>query len=137
MLDQCLVIIVFGNTCKKELQRVQRSPHFAARVITHKQKYDSISPTISELGSLTMDKRRFVHRVNQICKCLQGNAPQYLTETLTINSNFRQYGTCHSNELHLPLAKTNSMKRAFQYMGSADFHSLPTLAQRTTNRKRF
>ena len=84
-----------------------------------------------------MDKRRSVHRVNQIHKCLHGNAPQYLTETLIINSNVHQYSTRQSNELHLPLAKTNSMKRTFQYMGSADFTSLPTLAQRTTNRKSF
>ena len=134
-LDYC--DIVYGNACKKELQRVQRSQNFAARVVTKKRKYDSISSTISELGWLTMDKRRFVHRVNQIHKCLQGNAPQYLTETLTINSNIHQYCTRQSNELHLPLAKTNSMKRTFQYMGSADFNSLPTLAQRTTNSKSF
>ena len=54
---------------------------------------------------------------------------------LIINCNVHQYCTRQSNELHLPLAKTNSMKRTFQYMGSADFNSLPTLAQRTTNRK--
>ena len=84
-----------------------------------------------------MDKRRFVHRVSQIHKCLQGNAPQCLTETLTINSNVHQCCTRQSNELHLPIAKTNSMKRTCQYIGSADFNSLPTLAQRTNNRKRF
>ena len=67
--------IVYGNACKKELQRVQRSQNFAARVVTKKGEYDSISSTISELGWLAMDKRRFVHRVNQIHKCFQGNAP--------------------------------------------------------------
>ena len=75
-LDYC--DIVYGNAGKKELQRAQRSQNFAARVITKKRKYDSISSTICELGWLTMDKRRFVHRVNQIHKYLQGNAPQYL-----------------------------------------------------------
>ena len=84
-----------------------------------------------------MDKRRFVHRLNQIHKYLQGNAPQYLTETLTINNNVHQYCTRQSKELHLPLAKTNNIKRAFQYMGSANFNSLPTPAQRITNRKSF
>ena len=112
--------IVYGNACKKELQRVQRSQNFAARVITKKRKYGSISSTIRELGWLTMDNRRFVHRLNQIHKYLQGNAPQYLTETLTINDHVHLYCTRQSNELHLPLTKTNSMKRTFQYMGSAD-----------------
>lgn len=134
-LDYCDV--VYGNACKKELQRVQRSQNFAARVVTKKQKYDSISSTISELGWQTMDKRRFVHRVNQIHKCLQGNAPQYLTETLTINSNVHQYCTRQSNELHLPSVKNNSMKRTFQYMGSADFNSLPTCTKTITNSNRF
>ena len=68
-LDYC--DIVYGNACKKELQRVQRSQNFAARVITKKRKYDSIPSTIREPSWLTMDKRRFVHRVNQIHKCLQ------------------------------------------------------------------
>ena len=54
-LDYC--DIVYGNDCKKELQRVQRSQNFAARFFTEKRKYDSISLTISELGWLTMDKR--------------------------------------------------------------------------------
>ena len=74
-LDYCH--IVYGNACKKELQRVQRSQNFAARVATKKQKYDSISSIISELGWLTMDNLRLVHRVNHIHKSLQGNAPQY------------------------------------------------------------
>ena len=117
--------------------RTHSSQNFAARFVTKKRKYDGISSTIGELGWLTMGKRRFVHRVNQIHKCLQRNAPQYLTETLTINNNVHQYRTHQSNELHFPLAKTNSMKRTFQYMGSADYNSLPALAQRTTNRKSF
>ena len=54
-LDYC--DIIYENVCKKKLPRVQRSQDFAAREITHKQKYDSISPTIGELGWLTMDKR--------------------------------------------------------------------------------
>ena len=33
-LDYCDV--VYGNACKKELQRVQRSQNFAARVVTKK-----------------------------------------------------------------------------------------------------
>ena len=52
-----------------------------------------------------------------------------MATSLTVRNNVHQYCTPHSNELHLPLAKTNSMKRTFQYMGSDDFHSLPTLAQ--------
>ena len=44
-LDHC--DIVYGNACKKELQRVQRSHNFAARVVKKKRKYDSISPIIS------------------------------------------------------------------------------------------
>ena len=71
-LDYC--DIFYGNACKKELQRVQRSQNFAARVVKKRRKYDSISSTISELGWLTMDKRRFVNRVSQIHKCLQENA---------------------------------------------------------------
>ena len=35
-LDYC--DIVYGNACKKELQRVQRSQNFAARVVTKKRK---------------------------------------------------------------------------------------------------
>ena len=134
-LDYC--DIVYGNACKKELQRVQRSQNCAARVVTKTRKYDSISLTISELGWLTMEKRRFVHRVNQIHTCLQGNASQYLTDTLTLTSNVHHYCAHQLNQLHVPSAKTNSMKRTFEYMGSADFNSLPALAQRTTNRNRF
>ena len=92
-LDYC--DLVYGNVCKKELEKVQRSQNFTARVVTKKQKNDSISSTISDLGWLTMDKRQFVHRVNQIRKCLQGN-------------------TMQSNALHLPSARTHSMKKTFQ-----------------------
>ena len=92
---------------------VRTKESFAARVITKKRKFDSISSTIGELGWRTMDKKPFAHRVNQIHKYLQGNTPQYLTETLTISNNVHQNRTRQSNELHSPLAKTNSMKRAF------------------------
>ena len=134
-LDYC--DLVYGNACKKELHRVQRSQNFTARVFSKKHKYDSVSSTLSELGWLTMDKRRFVRRLNQIHKCLQRNAPQYLREALTISNKVRQYCTCQTNGLHLLSAKTNRTKRTFQYMVCAYFHSLPTLAQRTTNRNRF
>ena len=72
----------------------------------------------------TLTINSYVHQY-----CTRQYAPQYLTETLTINSNVHQYCTRQSNELHLPLAKTNSMKKTFQYMAYADFNSLPTLAQ--------
>ena len=64
------------------------------------------------------------------------NANAGFESTKTYN-NVHQYCTHQSKELYLPLAKTNNIKRTFQYMGSADFHSLPTSAQRITNRKAF
>ena len=72
---------------KDSLNRLQRVLNTAARLVTLTRKYDSITPVLRELHWLPIQFRIRYKVLLQVFKSLNGMAPQYLSEKLTLKKN--------------------------------------------------
>ena len=71
------------GSSQKEINRLQRLQNKAAKLIFMAKKYDHASPLIHQLHWLPVQKRIEFKTLTLIFKCLNGNAPQYLSELIT------------------------------------------------------
>ena len=69
------------------LQRVQNS---AARPVTHKRKFEHVTPILRSLHWLPIRARIQFKVLILVFKCLHGNAPAYLSELI------KQYHPCRN-----------------------------------------
>ena len=88
----------------KRLQKIQNS---AARVICGVAKFDHISDTRHELHWLPITQRIDFKIALVTFKCIHGNAPKYLKELLTIQSNVRTNLRSDKSGLLLHVPKSN------------------------------
>ena len=106
------------------LQRIQNN---AARLILKKKKTDHISPLLTQLHWLPVQKR-ILYKLDTICyKCLNNAAPDYLTSLL---SSYKPSRTLRSASdpltLKTPRTKLNSFgPRAFSVSGPLSWNNLP------------
>ena len=85
--------IIYVNASQSALNKIQKCQNFAARVITRTRKYDHISPVLKRLEWLTMEARRFQHRVLLVRKCVRKEVPPYLQEMFIKNNQIHCYET--------------------------------------------
>ena len=106
------------------LQRIQNN---AARLILKKKKTDHISPLLTQLHWLPVQKR-ILYKLDTICyKCLNNAAPDYLTSLL---NSYKPSRTLRSASdpltLKTPRTKLNSYgPRAFSVSGPLSWNNLP------------
>ena len=106
------------------LQRIQNN---AARLILKKKKTDHISPLLTQLHWLPVQKR-ILYKLDTICyKCLNNAAPDYLTSLL---NSYKPSRTLRSASdpltLKTPRTKLNSYgPRTFSVSGPLSWNNLP------------
>ena len=110
----------------KELtNRLQSVLNTAARLVTLTRKYDNITPVLKELHWLPVRFRTKYKVLLQVFKSLNGMAPQYLSDKLTIKENI-ELRSDNKNLLKIQKSRLKSYgDRAFSVAGPALWNSLP------------
>ena len=78
--DYCNAILYGLPNC--DLDKLYSVQKLAARLITGIRKYDHITPLLKQLHWLPVKRRIEYKIVSLVFKCLQGTAPEYLSELL-------------------------------------------------------
>ena len=117
--------IIWGDknngTIISELQILQNK---AAKVLLGHPPRSSSTEALRGLDLKSLSSRRFFHRCTAIHKCLIGET-DFNFEFIK-NQAVHSYNTRRSNDLRLPLPRTNWGKQTFIYQAAKDWNSRPT-----------
>ena len=115
---------VWSGTSKQNINKLQLVQNFAARILTGVKKYDHVSPTLKELGWLSIERLLQLRDVTMVFKCDNDLAPIYLCNKLSKRSEIHNYSTRHRSDLNLGLCRTEAAKRSFFYRAVKHFNDL-------------
>ena len=119
---------------KTTMSRLQYVQNCAARLIKGARKFDHVTPLLIDLHWLPMTYRPMFKMLLTVFKILQGRAPEYLTELITIYIPSRYLRSNGSLILNVPRPNTKSWgDRAFSIAGPRLWNSLPIKLRMTTN----
>ena len=104
-----------------ELQILQNK---AAKVMLGQPPRSSSTEALNSLDLKSLSTRRLFHRCITIHKCLIGETD--FNFNLTKNQAIHSYNTRRSNDIRLPLPRTNWGKQTFIFHATKDWNSLPT-----------
>ena len=128
--DSCTI-----NT-KNKLQTIQNR---CARRIYNCQPGTSAPPLLKELGWLTLDKKRKLHKCVLMHRLLQGNGPDTLTHNLNQYKSVKTKSTRAqtNDELSLPYHKTDYISKSFTYETAKLWNLIPLSLRQVKNSKTF
>ena len=115
---------VWSNTSDKNLRKLQHVQNFAARIISGKRKFDHITPVLRELRWLTVKQQLYLRDAVFTFKCMTGCAPDYLRSKLVTRGQTSGRVTRNSQQLNIPLFRTATGQRSFQYRAVSLWNSL-------------
>ncbi|CAB3996351.1 Hypothetical predicted protein [Paramuricea clavata] len=122
-LDYCNAILYGLPNC--DLDRLYSVQKLAARLITGTRKYDHITPVLERLHWLPVKKRIEYKILLLVFKCLQGTAPEYLSELLKKREN-KGTRADDKNLLVIPrFKKVTQGGRCFGRSGPTLWNNLP------------
>jgi hypothetical protein len=113
---------------QKSLNNMQRTQNMAAKVILRKHKWDSSSECLITLHWLTVEYRILFKVMTIVYKCLQGTAPMYLREVISMkeNHNARRLRSIDNLLLYVPRTKNKTFAdRSFSVFGPKNWNLLP------------
>ena len=107
------------------LNHVQRFQNTAARIITKSRKYDHISPILQSLHWLPVRQRISFKILLFTFKIINGQAPEYLSETITIRQTARSLRSGKAVMLETPRTTTQAYgDRSFSFMAATLWNKL-------------
>ena len=115
---------VWSNTSDKNLRKLQHVQNFAARIISGKRKFDHITPVLRDLRWLTVTQQLYLRDAVFTFKCMTGCAPDYLRSKLVTRGQASGRVTRNSQQLNIPLFRTATGQRSFQYRAVSLWNSL-------------
>ena len=74
---------------------------------------------------LSVSERIKYYMLVHVYKCIDGTAPIYMQDSITMFSELHNYETRDNLMLQLPAAGTNYMKRSFKFQGPLSWNVLP------------
>ena len=108
-------------TIMSDLQVLQNK---AAKVLLGLPIRSSSTQALKSLDLKLLSSRRFFHRCTAIHKCLIGSTD--FDFNFIRNQAVHSHNTRRSNDLRLPLSRTNWGKQMFIYQAAKDWNSLPS-----------
>ncbi len=84
-LDCCNALLYGLPNC--QISRLQRIQNAAARVITHTNQYDHITPALKDLHWLPISSRTEFKCLVIVWKALHGLAPKYLSDLIDVRQS--------------------------------------------------
>ena len=123
-LDYCNAL--FKNMNNYQFDKLQRLQNFAAKVVLGKSLYDHVTPCLIELHWLPV-KFRVDYKIAVLTfKCLNGLAPQYLSDLIHVYVPSRSLRSASQNLLETKLTKFKTLgDRSFSFTAPCIWNSLP------------
>ena len=122
-IDYCNAL--FYDLPKRLLKKLQGIQNCAARILTFTKRYEHITPVLIQLHWLPVVFRIRFKILLLVYKCLNGLAPEYLTELLTAYVPQRSLRSVDHALLNPPVAQLSYLHRSFKSCGPALWNSLP------------
>ena len=129
--------VVYDATSETNKSRLQRMQTRAARLISGTGPRDSRNPVFKELGWLSLENRRCMHKCTMVFKCRNGLAPPYLIDSFNANSFNHSYSTRNSSKLRIPMARTEYYHRSFLISGCNAWNILPDYIRKSVSLNSF
>lgn len=121
---------------KCEIKKLQRIQNMAAKLVLKRSKFDSTTECLKELHWLPIEFRIRFKNMCLVFKCLNGNAPTYLSELLLPATSKGYSLRSQSKILQLKEIKTKRKTfadRSFSVSAPRDWNLLPNSVKLATN----
>ena len=115
---------VWSNTTQTNLDKLQAVQNFACRILSGAKKFDHITPLLKDLRWLPIRQQLYFRFAVLVFKCMTSCAPEYLTSKLVGRSAVSTRNTRNSQHLNIPLFRTASGQRTFQYRATSLWNEL-------------
>ena len=137
-LDYCNSLLIgISQKLKRRLNNVQRT---AARLITKKRKFDSITPELITLHWLPIHQRIDFKVIVLMFKALHQQAPHYIIDILQVGAERRLLRSNSSCSPYFVVPRTSHITfadRAFSVYGPKLWNKLPNHIRDTTSLNTF
>ena len=125
-LDYCNV--VFAGLPSYDMRRLQSVLNSAIRLVTDARKFDHVTSLLRDHHWLPIAERVEYKLCTLIFRCIQGNAPSYLADSVRLTSSVgRRNGLRSADTLTLDVPRTRLSfgDRAFVVAGPRAWNNLP------------
>ena len=125
---------LLGGLPKCSIEKLQRVPNIAAKIVLGKGRYDSSTRCLVELHWLPKQQRIEFKIITLVHKSLHGLAPQYLVDLLTrkVPRRERLCSNERTSQLEVPATTRKTFAaRAFSVLGPQLWNQLPDHLQQT------
>jgi len=126
-IDYCNSLLV--GLPQTQIKRIQSAQNAAARTVTKGRKGDHITPVLRELHWLPVQQRCEHKLLTLVQKCVNGEAPSYLSELVETYTPSRSLRSASRTLLRVPGPRDIKTKRygqrAFRYNGPKLYNELP------------
>ena len=127
------IAILYGLPAK-QIKRLQRLQHCAARLVTKTKQHEYITPVLKSLDWLPIESRIKFKLLVLVYKCLNGLAPQYLIKLVNVYEPPRPLRSYFRLSLSVQMAKTATYGlRCFSKNAAELWNSLPLEIQNCDN----
>lgn len=126
-LDYCSII--WGNTTKCNIMRLQRAQNRYARMILNVDRYTSTTLLLRTLNWQSVQQRiKFNHCV-MMFKLINNRVPNYLKKLISHRPICYSTRYAANSPLFVPTPRTEYMRSTFSYQGTMIFNRLPIHVQ--------
>ena len=126
-IDYCIVI--WGNTSRTNLTKIQRVQNRYARIVLNESIYCSSSYLLSTLNWQSITKRIEFQQCLMVYKILHNRLPSYLNRLISNRPVYYSTRYAINSPLFVPTPRTEYMKHSLSFKGSSVFNKLPFSVQ--------
>ena len=126
-----------ASCSKLNIDKLQLVQKFACRIVHGIRKYDHVTPELKHLRWLPVSSQVYYRNAILAFKCMNGPAPEYLSNFFTKCCDVNRYPTRNSQLLNVPLFKTASGQRTFYYRTVSIWNSSESIVKLSSNESIF
>ena len=120
---------IWGNTCSKNICKLQLTQNFACRIILGLKQFDHISAALKSLGWLCIHQKLRLNTVIMVHKCRINQTSPYLC---TFHDRLSVSGRSKRN-LNLPKCRLSTGQCSFTFRRAKEYNLLPEYNRATNN----